>query len=284
MHARILLLTATWSASSLAFPSKQFEQLHKRDGILGNLLHTTSGLVQEISKDLQGALDALNPFDHNGAIDVSGIHAFHPPTATDQRGPCPGLNALANHGYIHRDGVVSLLDVVPALHHVYGMEVELGLILGIMGVVWGGAPISLNPSFSIGGNDTAVWNLLDNVQGILGTPQGIEHTHNFLEADSSPTRNDLYMTDNSWTMNMTRFEELYHTVPENGSFTFDKMNSWAAKRWHDSVETNPDFYYGPFTGMIARNAGYMFISRLFPDYTNDRSEGELSKSHIPHRP
>ena len=33
---------------------------------------------------------------------AKGVHAFIPPNfATgDQRGPCPGLNALADHGYI----------------------------------------------------------------------------------------------------------------------------------------------------------------------------------------
>jgi Peroxidase, family 2 len=38
---------------------------------------------------------------------VTGEHSFIPPNfnAGDQRGPCPGLNALANHGYIERNGV-----------------------------------------------------------------------------------------------------------------------------------------------------------------------------------
>ena len=41
---------------------------------------------------------------------VSGKHAFQPPNFAkgDQRGPCPGLNALANHGYMSRDGVVGV--------------------------------------------------------------------------------------------------------------------------------------------------------------------------------
>lgn len=35
-------------------------------------------------------------------ISTSGVNAFVPPNfkAGDQRGPCPGLNALANHGYL----------------------------------------------------------------------------------------------------------------------------------------------------------------------------------------
>lgn len=41
---------------------------------------------------------------------VTGEHEFQPPNFEngDQRGPCPGLNALANHGYIPRHGVVSV--------------------------------------------------------------------------------------------------------------------------------------------------------------------------------
>lgn len=37
-------------------------------------------------------------------IEVTGDHAFIPPGAGDLRGPCPGLNALSNHGYLPRDG------------------------------------------------------------------------------------------------------------------------------------------------------------------------------------
>ena len=44
------------------------------------------------------------------ANSVTGEHEFQPPNfdGGDQRGPCPGLNALANHGYIPRSGVVSV--------------------------------------------------------------------------------------------------------------------------------------------------------------------------------
>jgi len=29
------------------------------------------------------------------------------PSSTDKRGPCPGLNAAANHGFIPRNGIVN---------------------------------------------------------------------------------------------------------------------------------------------------------------------------------
>lgn len=51
---------------------------------------------------------------------------------------------------------------------VYGMGVDLATILAIMGTVWTGDPISLDPRFSIGGRDTGVNNLLNNLGGVLG--------------------------------------------------------------------------------------------------------------------
>ena len=51
-----------------------------------------------------------------------------------------------------------------------GMGIELSLILGIMGTVWTGNPLSLNPGFSIGGPPTGLagQNLLGNLVGLLG--------------------------------------------------------------------------------------------------------------------
>jgi len=266
---------------SLAFPSAgHVHQHHPRQlGILSGLFNATSQTLQSIGQDIQDALSALNPTDAlTTPVDVSGVHTFHPPVAGDQRGPCPGLNALANHGYISRDGIASLPETVAAINQVYGMGVDLALVLAIMGVVWTGDPISLDPSFSIGKNDSAVGNLLDNLLGVLGTPEGIDYSHNFIESDSSPTRNDLFVTGNAWTMNLSNFEGLHNTVPTGENFDLDVLSAWGSKRFNDSVQTNPYFYYGPFTGMIARNAGYCFITRLFANYSSADPDGVLSKS------
>ncbi|KAL0567763.1 hypothetical protein V5O48_014232 [Marasmius crinis-equi] len=44
------------------------------------------------------------------------IHAFQKPSASDSRSPCPWINALANHGYISRNGrnitIGAMLDAV----------------------------------------------------------------------------------------------------------------------------------------------------------------------------
>ena len=49
---------------------------------------------------------------------------------------------------------------------VYGMGVDLGTVLSLMGTVWTGNPLSLNPSFSIGGPSNKVFNLGENLLGL----------------------------------------------------------------------------------------------------------------------
>ncbi|CAI7597002.1 unnamed protein product [Penicillium pancosmium] len=214
-------------------------------------------------------------------IDITGDHEFQPPNFEngDQRGPCPGLNALANHAYIPRSGVVSFGNVIAAINEVYGMGVDLATILAIMGTVWTGDPLSLDPSFSIGGRDTGVNNLLNNLGGLLGDPQGLIGSHNFIEADSSNTRDDLYVTGNSHTLNMEKFMTWYN-MSTDGTFDMNLMGERAKNRFHETIQTNPNFYYGPVTGLIARNAGYLFSARMFRNHSRENPEGVLTKSHV----
>ena len=59
-------------------------------------------------------------FNENQLIDVTGEYAWVAPGPNDIRGPCPGLNALANHGYFPHSGVVPLSVGASATETVYG--------------------------------------------------------------------------------------------------------------------------------------------------------------------
>lgn len=65
--------------------------------------------------------DPVNPFINpnpgwspSQLIDVTGEHAFVAPGPNDLRGPCPGLNALANHGYLPHNGVATITQFISA--------------------------------------------------------------------------------------------------------------------------------------------------------------------------
>ncbi|KAH9941300.1 Cloroperoxidase [Epithele typhae] len=50
-------------------------------------------------------------------------HSYIPPRPTDSRSPCPALNALANHGYIPRDGrALTRAQLIAALRAVYNLS------------------------------------------------------------------------------------------------------------------------------------------------------------------
>lgn len=96
MRVGSVVAVASCVASTFAFPAQHLGELEKR-GLLSGLLDLTSGLLQTIEKDLEGVLNAIDIIP-NKPIDVSGQHEWQAPKSTDQRGPCPGLNAMANHG------------------------------------------------------------------------------------------------------------------------------------------------------------------------------------------
>ena len=58
-------------------------------------------------------------------VDVSGAHSFIAPTASDLRGPCPAMNAAANHGYIARNGYTTLQESRDASINVFGAGMQL---------------------------------------------------------------------------------------------------------------------------------------------------------------
>lgn len=80
---------------------------------------------------------------------------------------------------------------------------------------------------------------------------------------------------------MTLFMQAYNSTGSD-FITMDDIGKRAADRFADSIATNSLFYYGPYTGMVARNAGYAFAGRLLANHTVEHPEGLLSVSPIPY--
>ena len=51
-------------------------------------------------------------------VSTTGSNAWQAPdfAGGDQRGPCPGLNALANHGYLPHNGVADITTMTNAVN------------------------------------------------------------------------------------------------------------------------------------------------------------------------
>jgi hypothetical protein len=213
-------------------------------------------------------------------IDVSGQHAFIPPNfeAGDQRGPCPGLNALANHGFLPHNGVADMQTIIKATNDVYGMSLDLGGFLAVYGTVFDGNPLSTSPGYSIGGPSEFSQNIL-NGGGILGTPTGLSGSHNKYESDVSATRDDLYVSGNNYHVNRDRFIEYYNNILENtpAPEQYTALAPFHKKRFEDSVSTNGYFFYSPFAGVLVSPAAYSFPPRMMANHSEEYPEGYLDR-------
>lgn len=58
-------------------------------------------------------------------VSTTGKYAWKAPNlaAGDKRGPCPGLNALANHGYLPHNGIAPATTIIQAVNQ--GMSMSL---------------------------------------------------------------------------------------------------------------------------------------------------------------
>jgi hypothetical protein len=71
------------------------------------------------------------------------------PGSGDIRGPCPGLNAAANHGYLPRNGIASIEQTVAGLGALYNLGPQISAALAAYAVAITGNPIE--GVWSIGG-------------------------------------------------------------------------------------------------------------------------------------
>ncbi|KAJ7713359.1 oxidase-like protein [Mycena olivaceomarginata] len=185
-------------------------------------------------------------FDTNQLIDVIGAHTFVEAGPNDFRGPCPGLNALANHNYIPHHGVVSVEQAILAATEVFGMGLDFATGAGVLALY--GANLLDVPffEFSIGGPPGGI------LGGILGAPTGLSGTHNQFESDSSPTRCDLYECRNLDILIQHRVARLQH-----------------------SKANNPYFFYGPIE-MLASNLATVLIGGAMTNHSAADPEGFFS--------
>lgn len=208
------------------------------------------------------------PFDAKlQFVSNKGQHAFVPPSSSDRRGPCPGLNAAANHGFISHSGIGSIGDFITGCQAAFGMGADLATFLAVYGAVFDGDLTS----YSIGGPSPS----LPLVGGLLGQPQGLSGSHNKYEADNSPVYGDLYQYGDN-TLQLSQFKQLYELGQANGDrIDLDVLTEFRAQRYKQSVANNPYFFSAPFSGVVVSSAAYTFVYRFMANKTAEEPEGVL---------
>lgn len=117
MKTSILYTASLFLTTAVAFPANLLN-----GDISSETLAEINSIVARIEREAaasekrQLGFGLVKPgFDADAQrVSNTGTHRYIAPGPNDIRGPCPGLNILANHGYISRTGVASVLDLTTA--------------------------------------------------------------------------------------------------------------------------------------------------------------------------
>lgn len=126
-----------------------------------------------------------------------------PDYTKDIRGPCPGLNAAANHNvrivdrqhrnriadimqFLSHDGITTFNELVDAQQNLYNVGYATTVFVAVLGVVPTGDPATEKISIGCDATSRTSFN-----PGLTGSEPGLDG-HNKFEGDSSLTRNDYF--------------------------------------------------------------------------------------------
>ncbi|KAJ3754770.1 Peroxidase, family 2-domain-containing protein [Lentinula raphanica] len=141
-------------------------------------------------------------------------HQWQAPSSTDSRGPCPGLNTLANHGFLPRNGSnITIPVVLKAINDGFNFQsidiLRIGAKLGLL-------TTDAEDSFSL--HNLAL--------------------HGTLEHDVSLSRNDLALGDNVH-FNETVFTTLANSNPGADYYNITSAAQVLVQRLAEDKIVNP---------------------------------------------
>ncbi|KAH8601004.1 hypothetical protein B0O99DRAFT_681860 [Bisporella sp. PMI_857] len=211
---------------------------------------------------------SFNAADQFVDVRPGTTHQFIAPAGSDKRGPCPGLNAAANHGFLPRNGLPTIAQTITGLNQAYSFGPEFAAALAAFAVGFTGDPTTTR--WSIGGPFSP--GLLG---GLLSDPKGISFSHNLYESDASPARSDAYLNNGDATsLNLGRFDILYNRAEQ---YTLDILRDHNAYVHNFSIKNNPYYFSAPFAGLVPPIAHH-FIINLMSNHSADNIQGYLDRN------
>ncbi|KAJ3804494.1 Chloroperoxidase, partial [Lentinula aff. lateritia] len=207
-------------------------------------------------------------------VSTTGTHAFVAPGSGDARGPCPGLNALVNHGYIPHNGMGLLLNSLrlPIKVRFIAWALTWLPLLSVYGTAVDGDIVSL--SFSIGQGQST----------ILGTENGLTESHNNYEADVSPTR-EAHRGNDDHDVQLSQFVQLYDlqsivSDPSQVNYDIPLLTSFRVTRFQQTIDDNQYFFNAALGGLAVQPAASQFIFRPMGNKSEEYPEGRLNRDTL----
>lgn len=192
--------------------------------------------------------------------DGDTVHQFVAPGPNDIRGPCPGLNAAANHGFLAHDGITTFNELVDAQQNLYNVGYDLAQLLAVLGLTLTDGDI-VTEKLSIGCDATSRTSFSP---ALTGSEPGLDG-HNKFEADTSLTRNDFFLADgDNYSFNGTLFGYMQDTC--QGNFNLENLALYRKQRYDQSLADNSNFFFGPLSLLLFGAASFLY--ELMPSSAN----------------
>ncbi|GAA6064213.1 hypothetical protein JCM10212_003822 [Sporobolomyces blumeae] len=242
-------------------------------GLIGSLTGVVGSAGDTIISGVEGGLgDLVNGLSNALATGVKASdrrpdadHPFKAPGPTDQRGPCPGLNTLANHGYLPRSGIVTGSEVIQATSEGFNMAADLSGLLVLIAVAFGGNLETA--TFSIGGEDERTYSSSGIGSKEYGRQYGLD-AHSRCEGDASATRADYFLNNgDNHSGQPARFKRFVELAKKNGGeFNLQAANELYAENAKLSLDENSRLYFQAYTIVVVLGE-YPFIPNFFSNGT-----------------
>ncbi|KAF9528529.1 heme-thiolate peroxidase [Crepidotus variabilis] len=190
-------------------------------------------------------------------------HLFKAPGPTDQRGGCPGLNLMANYGYIDRSGITNVGELLYAQQEMLGFDTVLAAFLVALSAKTMTDLTTLKMSIGLTDSRTSgpLTLLFGQAPGLFSPP-----AHNKYEVDGSLAYTDEFFTsDRSGNrFNSSIWAKNVAIAKANGGLMNNPFNAesrYAA--YQRCVSTNPQCSW-LFLEQLVFYAGETFSYLIMP--------------------
>jgi len=247
----LLLLPAVLSAPSSPSPTTEVQ-----DGQTGTLIVLPPQATETALKQIPDA-----------------AHPFIAPGPNDQRGPCPAMNTLANHGYIPRNGIASFEEITLAMMEAFNIELMFGANIAANNMLTRGNPFI--DKVSIGGVSPLVPPLPGQIDGPV---TGGIAKHGRFEGDASMTRADAFIGDNRdfqdilYDLDLLQLGKFGDDGPDGASTVFNVPTLIGMKQQNIMMDqaANPQFEFAA-RRMNAAYGEAAFILNVFANGTTKQA-------------
>ncbi|KAJ7169181.1 Chloroperoxidase [Mycena crocata] len=200
-------------------------------------------------------------------------HPFIAPGPNDQRGPCPAMNTLANHGYIPRNGIASFEQITLALMEAFNLELIFGANMAANNMMTRGNPFI--DKLSIGGVSPLVPPLPGKIDGPV---TGGIAKHGRFEGDASMTRADAFIGDNRdfqdilYDLDLLQLGKFGDNGPDGDNTVFNIATLIGIKKQNIGMDqaANPEFEFAA-RRMNAAYGEAAFILDVFANGTTKQA-------------